>query len=142
MKKKYRILSLILVMYIAMSSVCFAVDSSNISVMAESDAFDEITHISDFNFQTGLVKYGADVIALPGATSSYVSCVIQQDVNGSYQNVPGTWISQSKPGRYASVSNQWYVYKGYWYRTQATYIVHINGQEYKIVKNSDQYWYN
>lgn len=35
-----------------------------------------------------------------------------------------------------------YVYKGYWYRTQATYIVTLNGQQYKIVNNSDQYWYN
>lgn len=144
MNKKYKFVSLCLIVCVFMTSFCFAVDQDQVSVLSASDAFIQTSHTSDFNTSTGRCLYGADAIAKAGATSTYVSCVIQRDVkgNGVYENVPGSWVSTSEPGRYASVGNTMYVYKGYWYRTQATYIVTLNGQQYKIVNNSDQYWYN
>lgn len=139
-KTRFVVLSLIVCAMVTMATAAF--DDGNISLLANSDAFEQTTLLSDFNSKTGYYLYGADVLAVNGATSTYVSCVIQRKENGTYTNVAGSWLSESNPDEYASVSGERYVTKGYWYRAQATYIVHINGQEYKIVKNSDQYWYN
>ena len=141
MKKYFRYVALCLVLSIFMSNVSLAVSEDAITLSNASDAFVQTSHTSDLDTDTGLYIYAADVIAKSGATSTYVSCVIQRRENGEFVNVPGAWLSDSQSG-FAAVGGQRYVYKGYWYRTQATYIVHINGQEYKIVNNSDQYWYN
>lgn len=141
MQRKIRVMAALLISVAMFFVNASAFDDSNIAVLSNSDAFDLISHTSDLNTSTGLFRYGADVLATSGATSTYVSCVIQRFQGGNYVNEPGSWLSQSKSGNYASVGGQRYVYKGYWYRTQATYIVHINGQEYKYVDNSDQYWY-
>lgn len=141
MKKFIKIISMVLVVSTMFTSLALAADANDIMLLGNSDAFVQTSHTSDLDVDTGLYLYGADVIAKTGATSTYVSCVIQRRENGVYVNVPGSWISVSRQSDYASVGNQRYVTKGYWYRTQATYIVHINGQEYKVVDNSNQYWY-
>lgn len=141
MKILKKVLAVFLIGSMFVSAFASALNPNDIMVTSNSDAFDLTSHSSDLNTKTGLYKYGASVQAAVGATSTYVSCVIQRRENGTYVNVPGSWVSVSRQSDYASVGNQYYVTKGYWYRTQATYIVHINGQEYKVVDNSDQYWY-
>ena len=142
MKKKIiRAISLIMVICSLLSSQAFAINDSNLQKADESEAFVRTSHTSDPSASTGKYLYGADVIAQNGATSTYVSIVIQQrNSEGEYVDVPGTFRSSTKNGIYASVGDIWYVYGGYWYRTQATYIVTMGGKQYKVVDNSRQYW--
>lgn len=141
-KKISRLISLVMAVYCLFSTQVFALSEANIQRADESEAFISTSHTSDLNIKTGKYLYGADVIAQNGATSTYVSIVIQQRDNGEdYEDVPGTFRSCTSNGIYASAGNSWYVYGGYWYRTKATYIVNKGGKEYKVVEYSDNFWY-
>ena len=141
-KKITRLFSLAMAVYCLLSTQVFALSDVNIQRADESEAFVSTSHTSDLNITTGKYLYGADVIAKNGATSTYVSIVIQQQANGEdFKDVPGTFRSCTSNGTYATADGTWYVYSGYWYRTKATYIVYKDGKEYKVVDYSDQFWY-
>ena len=141
-KKITRLFSLAMAVYCLLSTQVFALSDVNIQRADESEAFVRTSHTSDLSTKTGKYLYGADVIAKNGATSTYVSIVIQQCANGGdYIDVPGTFRSCTSNGTYATADGTWYVYSGYWYRTKATFIVNKGGKEYKVVEYSDQFWY-
>ena len=141
MKKKIlRLVSLGMAAFCLFSTQVFALNDGNLQKADTSDAFVQTSHTTDLNMD-GKFVYGADVIAKQGASSTYCSIVIQQlQSNGEYIDVPGTFRSDFESGRYASVQDIHFVYGGYWYRTQATFIVNKDGKEYKVVENSEQYW--
>lgn len=96
----------------------------------------------DFNLDTGLLTYSASVVGFPGVESTYVASVIQRKMNGQWVNVPGSFRSQTSSNTYATVGTKQYVVKGYWYRTQNTYIATKGGVQTREVFNSGMKWYN
>lgn len=72
----------------------------------------------------------------------YVATVIQRRVNGVWVNVSGSFDSATANGLYAIAGGQQYVEKGYWYRTENTFIAYKNGVQTKKVISSDMEWYN
>lgn len=135
-------IAVFMALYSLLSIQAFALVTENIQTLDESEAFVRTAHTSDLSVETGKYLYGADLLAQDGASSTYCSIVIQQkNSNGEYVDVPGTFRSDYQLGRHATVGATWYVYSGYWYRTQATYIVIKDNKEYKVVENSDQFWY-
>lgn len=141
MKKKIvKFVSLFMAVYCLLSTQVFALNDGNLQKADTSDGFVQTSHTTDLDLN-GKFIYGADVIAKQGASSCYCSIVIQQrNSNGDYVDVPGTFRSDYQLGRYASVQDVHFVYGGYWYRTQATFIVIKDNKEYKTVQNSRQYW--
>lgn len=141
-KKITRLFSLVIAICCLLSTQAFALNDSNIQKANESEAFISTSHTSDLSTETGKYLYGADVIAKNGATSTYVSIVIQQRANGEdYADVPGTFRSCISDGTYATADGVWFVPSGYWYRTKATFIVNKDGKEYKVEEYSNHFWY-
>ena len=139
-KKTLRFVSVLMIICCLFSTQAFALNDENLQKADTSDGFVQTSYTVDLE-ESGRFLYGADVIAKKGASSTFCSIVIQQrNSNGEYVDVPGTLLSDYELGRYATVEGVRYVYGGYWYRTEATYVVIKDNKEYKIVKYSDQYW--
>ena len=142
MKTSRKFVALSLIFCLLFTVGASAINGSKVQ-MRSSDSGDisSTTHYSNLNTKTGFYEYSASVIGFNGSSSAYVAIVIQQDVNGTWTNVPGSFRSDTETGSYAGADGSRMVMSGYWYRTQATYIINKNGKESKIVENSDQYWY-
>lgn len=140
MNKKHRVLAVIMLVVFACSMAASA--APNVNVARADGAIAGVGFTFDLNQSTGLVRYDASVTAVTSASNVYVATVIQRLSNGSWVNVPGTFLSKSVNGQYALVGDSTYVTKGYWYRTQNTFIATQNGVQTKKVENSDSTWYN
>lgn len=139
-RKMIRLVSLFMATYYLLSTQVLALNDENLQRADTSDGFVQTTYTVDLE-ESGRFLYGADVIAKQGASSTFCSIVIQQkNLDGKYVDVPGTFLSDYELGRYATVEGLCYVYGGYWYRVEVTYVVIKDNKEYKTVKYSDQYW--
>ena len=129
---------------LAVCFVCaaFAYAAPNVQTTRANGNISSVSYTFDLNPSNGLVEYNARVIGVSGTTSTYVATVIQRLSNGSWVNVPGTFCSASESGTYAMTGGSQYVTKGYWYRTQNTFIATKNGVQTKEVIESETTWYN
>lgn len=115
---------------------------ADVNITSDSGSILVAGHTFELNASTGLVRYDASVTAVSGVSSVYVATVIQRKVNGSWVDVPGSFNSDTQSSNYAIAGGQWYVEKGYWYRTENTFIAYKNGVQTKKVIASDMEWYN
>lgn len=114
-----------------------------ITVRGTNGHLSGVSYTFDFDVDTGYVIYDATTEGVTGVSNVYVAIVIQRYVNGQWVNVPGSFLSKTTSTYdIVSVASSRYVEKGYWYRSQATFVATKNGTQTRLVQNSDQYWYN
>lgn len=137
--KKSIALTLIMCLFCTIGA---AATGPEITVRASNGYLSGVSYTFDIDLDTGYVMYDAQTEGVTGVSNVYVAIVIQRNINGKWVNVPGSFLSKSSNSEFVTVGSARYVEKGYWYRSQATFVATKNGTQTKEVKNSDQYWYN
>lgn len=142
MKKLKKGIALTLIMCV-LCSIGAAAGGPNITVRAANGYLSGVSYTFDIDLDTGYVMYDAQTEGVTGVSNVYVAIVIQRYINGQWVNVPGSFLSKTtSSSNVVTVGSSRYVEKGYWYRSQATFVATKNGTQTRLVQNSDQYWYN
>lgn len=140
MRNLKKISALLVAFSLVFTVIAFA--APNIQTMSDDGDIFVSSYSYDFNINTGLLTYSASVTGVAGVDSTYVATVIQRLAAGGWTDVPGSFKSKTSSTNYAMAGNKQYVTKGYWYRTQNTYVATKNGVQTRDVLNSETKWYN
>lgn len=132
----------VLLIAISMMLTVVALAAPNVQTTSDDGDIALSSYSYDFNTDTGLLTYSASVSGVSGVSNAYVATVIQRKISGEWVDVSGSFKSKTSSTNYAMAGNKMYVTKGYWYRTQNTFVVTKGGIQTREVINSEMKWYN